>query len=220
MESFLAEWEQHYKSETTKIPLFTDAAINLTDEQRRLFVRLFYHARGHFHHFLWIMASMAPSPNFREVVLRNITDELGGTDPSHLSHEQLFFGFAEALGVDVSEEMKTKKNYMPFLGEFNEGHTQALLNSNWDAKWAIFAAYELLDNTDYENLYALATRLGVTGDALTFFDVHRNGDHFTDTFRLLQMIWNKDEQTVRRGFDFIGKHQLAMWQEMSRQLLS
>lgn len=220
MESFLKTWEDQYQKEASAIALFSDAAKRLSKEQKQLFVRLFYHARAYFDHFLWIMASLAPNFEYRSVVLKNITDELGGNDISHVSHEQLFIKFAEALGVDVLSELKSKENYLPFLQEFNDGHIQALLNTSWEEKWAIFSAYELLDNADYNNLYKLALNMGLSGDALTFFEVHKHGNHFGETFKLLEKIWNTDSALVQRSFDFIGGHQLKMWNSLSQEVFS
>lgn len=214
-QEFINEWEEGYRRRAAAIPLFSEQAAGLGTEQKRLFVRLFYHARGHFYLFLWIMASLAPSADYRSVVIRNINDELGGLDETHVSHEQLFFRFAKTIDTLVEEEAKTEENYLPFLREFDEGHIRSLMNADWDGKWSIFSAYELLDNTDYNNLYVLAENLGARGDALTFFDVHRHGDHFGETFQLLQKTWDKDPDVVKKSFDFIGEHQLRMWRYMS-----
>lgn len=220
LQDFLTAWDKDYKKEVAQIPLFTEANKSLTDGQKILFAHLFYHARGHFDRFLWIMASMAPSADYRTVVIRNITDELGGMDPTHVSHEQLFLKFAAAIDPNFFDEVRTEKTYLPFLREFNEGHIKALLNSNWHEMWSIFAAYELLDNADYNNLYDLAVRMGMTGDALTFFEVHKDGDHFGETFELLEEAWDKGPEQVRKGFDFIGKHQLDMWTKLSDRVFA
>ena len=218
MESYLKEWEEDYKKRVREITLFTDESKNLSQDQKVKLIRLFYHARGHFSRFLWIMASYAPSMKYRAIVLRNITDELGGIDPSHLSHEQLFFEFAEFFDKDIHEEVSNETSYFPFLRAFDQGHIQKLLEASFNEKWAIFAAYELLDNTDYNNLYRLAKNIGTPEEGLTFFDVHRTGDHFRDTFVLLQEIWNKNQQTVKDSFDFIGNHQLAMWRGINDEV--
>lgn len=219
LQDFLNEWDLQYASTARTIPLFDQSSpIVWTARRKKLFARLFYHSRGHFDRFLWIMASLAPSADYRSVVIRNITDELGGMRPADLSHEQLFFRFAEELDPDIRDEPRVEGHNLPFLRAFNEGHIKALLNADWDGKWAIFSAYELLDNTDYNNLSWLAESMGLSGEALVFFDVHRNGDHFGETFQLLEGVWAKDPQKVRTAFDFIGTHQIKMWREMSDTL--
>jgi Iron-containing redox enzyme len=218
MEPYLKEWEESYKKRAGKIALFTDASKNLDEGQKIKFIRLFYHARGHFYRFLWIMASYAPSMKYRSIILQNITDELGGIDASHLSHEQLFFIFAEAFDKDIHQEVLHETMYLPFLKDFDQGHVEKLLNSDFDEKWAIFSAYELLDNTDYNNLYQLALNIGTQEEGLVFFDVHRTGNHFGETFVLLQEIWDKNPQIVKDSLDFIGNHQLAMWQGISDEV--
>ena len=220
MEGFLTEWESDYKKKAAAIPLFTDAAKGLNKEQRARLARLLYHQRGHFDHFLFIVGQWAPSPEYRAIVLRNISDELGGLDPTHLSHEELFLRFARELEPKILEEAIMEKSYLPFLVEFNAGHFRKLLESDWDGKWSIFSAYELLDNTDYENLYALGKRLGLAEDKLEFQKVHMQGTHFSETFDLLNGIWEKNPEAVKKGFDFIGKHQLDMWQKVSDEVFA
>lgn len=219
LQDFLSGWDTQYATSARSIPLFNPADPILWNEQhKRLFARLFYHSRGHFDRFLWVMASLAPSAEYRSVVMRNITDELGGLRPEDLSHEQLFYQFAEKLDPEIRDEPRDAAFYLPFLRQFNDGHIKALLNADWDTKWAIFSAYEMLDNTDYNNLFWLAETLGLSGDALVFFNVHRNGDHFGETFQLLEAVWARDPQMVRTSFDFIGTHQLVMWREMNDTL--
>jgi hypothetical protein len=110
----------------------------------------------------------------------------GTLSKTHQPHEQLFFRFAERIDPEIRNEVLSCAHYLPFLRHFDDGHQQALLRTDWDGKWAIFSAYEFLDNTDYENLHQLAQRLGIEGEALTFFEVHRGGDHFGHTFDLLR----------------------------------
>ena len=222
LQEFLDELSAEYKTSARSIRLFNPAdPIQWNNQRKKFFVRMFYHSRGHFDRFLWLMASLAPpgSPAYRPIVLKNITDELGGLNPGDLSHEQLFYQFAEKLDPEIRDEPKDEGFYLPFLRQFNDGHIKALLNADWDTKWAIFSAYELLDNTDYNNLFWLAETLGLSEEALVFFDVHRNGDHFSETFQLLEAIWTNDSHKVRTAFDFIGKHQLAMWRKMSELLM-
>lgn len=218
LKAFLASWETAYHAETQKIPLFTGAMRGIEADQAKLFCRLFYHARGHFDRFLWTVASWAPPGAHQAVLMRNIGDELGTLSEHHQPHEQLFFCFAEHIDPHIREEPLTCAHYLPFLRAFDDGHLQALLRADWDGKWSIFSAYEFLDNTDYENLYRLAQRLGLAGEALTFFEVHRSGDHFGDTYDLLQTSWERQPHVVREGFDFIAAHQLDMWRGISAQV--
>jgi len=217
---FLASWESSYREETARISIFTPEVNQISKDQAKQFCRLFYHARGHFYRFLWIMASWAPSNKYQTIIMRNIADELGALAEHHQPHEQLFFHFAECIDPDIREEVVDSEHYLPFLRSFDDGHVQALLQADWDGKWSIFSAYEFLDNTDYENLYLLAQRLGVTGDALTFFEVHRGGDHFGSTFDLLEDVWERQPQKVEESFAFIASHQLRMWRGISDLVLS
>ena len=220
LKDFLLKWGSEYEFLSHAVTIFNPtASVTWSRQQKKLFVRLFYHARGHFDRFLWIMASMAPSTTYRSVILQNITDELGGLREGDLSHEQLLFRFAKVLDPQIEKEVRTEENYLPFLKAFNKGHVDALLKADWDYKWAMFSAYEHLDNVDYENLLRLVEGMGVTGNNLEFFNVHRKGNHFEKTFLLLEEVWNRDSRTVRQAFDFIGRHQLSMWRSMSRAIL-
>lgn len=212
---FLHSWESDYQKQANNVPLFAGVVEDINRDQAKLFCRLFYHARGHFHRFLWIMASWAPKGECQGIIMRNIADELGTLGEDHEPHEQLFFRFAECIDPDIRQEVLSNEHYAPFLMAFDEGHVQALLETDWDGKWSIFSAYEFLDNTDYENLYRLAERLGIKGDALTFFDVHRGGDHFGSTFGPLEKIWMRHPGIVQKNFEFIAQHQLQMWKGIS-----
>jgi len=216
---FLGSWESTYQADAARVPIFTDAIEGISRDKAERFCRLFYHVRGHFYRFLWIMASWAPPGEHQGIVMRNIADELGTLGKDHQPHEQLFFQFAECTDPNIREEALTERHYLPFLRAFDHGHVQALLRTDWDGKWAIFAAYEFLDNTDYENLYKLAQRLGVSGDALTFFEVHRGGDHFGETYDHLEDIWKRQPRKVEESFEFIALSQLHMWRGVSEQVL-
>ncbi len=215
LKDFYGEWEANYAQAARHIPLFDRQPREWTGLQKILFANLFYHSRGHFYRFLWVMASQAPSFEFRSVVIRNITDELGGLKPDDFSHEQLFFHFAKKLNPMIYYEAMRERWYLPFLRDFNESHFLHLMNAGWDAKWSMFAAYELLDNVDYENLEELAREFGLSGNDLLFFEVHRNSDHFGETFQLLEGIWDKKPIVVCKAFDYIASTQLTMWRRLS-----
>jgi hypothetical protein len=220
MEKFLKVWETEYKEKAAKIGIFTDAAKTLTKRQRQHFARLFYHARGHFKDFIWLVGSSAPTVAYRKVILENILDEMGGLDSTHVSHEQLYLNFALALDPAFKSELKTEKNYVSFLRAFNNGHIQQLLKSSWEEKWALFAAYELLDNADYGNLDKLVEHMNLPNKARVFFEVHRDGNHFGETKRLLEHLWKENPKIVKKSFEFIGNHQLKMWRQLSKEVFA
>jgi pyrroloquinoline quinone (PQQ) biosynthesis protein C len=216
LEIFIEEWQDWYSSEAKTVPLFNqEKTLELTQKQKDVFVRLFYHARGHFSRFLWTLGNSAPSSSYKKVVINNIKEELGAGVFNLPAHEELYANFAGALGVNILEEALSEQTYLDFLQEFNRQHVTWLLSHDWDHKWAAFSAYELLDNVDYENLFIVAKGFGLPADALTFFEVHRGGDHFEKTKWRLQEIWQRNPEAVRAGFEFIGNHQIAMWKKLS-----
>ncbi len=175
-------------------------------------MKLFYHARGHFHDFLWYVGNFAPDHKQRQKVLANIAEEFG----SSKSHEQLYFEFAQAVGTDLSKEVVGGENYLPFIREFNKGHLDYLHTHDWDGCLCAFAAYERLDNVDYRDLYILAKAICENESALTFFKVHAFVKHFDMADQGdLQRIWNASPEKLKNAFEFIADHQAKMWKALS-----
>ena len=222
LQNFLQSWDPNYDRTAQATALFDQTKpLEWTPGQKKFFARTLYHSRGHFYKFLWYLGSKSPSKACKEVILDNIRDEFGiGADGvSRSSHEQLYWHFAEAVGLDtdaiIREEILGEATNLPFIREFNQGHLEYILTRPWDDVWAAFSAYERLDNLDYENLYRLAVRLGVSGKALVFYEVHREVEHYEAATPLLQDIWERNPDAVRTGFEFIADHQLKMWRQMS-----
>ena len=213
LKDFLEEWDCSYLKKTNQIPLFK---YSLTEKwsgrQKMLFAKLFYHSRGHFHDFLWFLGSNAPDKETKEIVLQNIAEEFNG---SAASHEQMYIDFAESLGVTLMEEFVDQKHYLPFIRDFNKGHIRWMLNKSSDAHFSAFAAYERLDNVDYENLLKLAESLKASRRGLIFFKVHMRAKHFSAAEMKLQRLWEANEDSVKEAFFFIANHQLEMWQSLS-----
>lgn len=213
---FTREWKNTYRANVEELSLFSSSLV-WTPARRERFVRLFYHARGHFADLLWQLAGQA-TPEERRVIVTNIMDELGGFAGS--AHEILYFRFAQALGIDIREdEAAYGRSYESFLADYNHGHVAFILSHDHIANWALFSAYELLDNVDYTKLLELAKGTGVTGsDSLQFFSVHVGSSHYSQTYTLLHSCWNKDERAVREAFEFIASHQLAMWRQLGEEV--
>jgi hypothetical protein len=215
LNSFLENWDVTYKQSVAHIPLFID---NITrewsDKQKKFFVKIFYHARGHFHNFLWHMGNHAPNLDAKEIILKNIMEEFGGRAQSH---EKLYITFAESLGVhDIYDETLNQQNNLPFIKKFNHGHIERLItNLSWEDNLSVFSAYERLDNIDYANLLKLVKSLGVSEKDSLFFRVHIHVEHFQTTHSTLQAVWIKDKQTVMDAFSFIASHQLQLWKNLS-----
>lgn len=214
LQAFLKTWDLNYKNKIEAIDLFnTEITANYTDWQKAYSVKIFYHIRGHFHKFLWLLGNKAPSKQIKHQILHNIEEEFGNDNPSH---EQLYFNFANALGLDIENEFIFEKHNLPFVRKFNLGHLEWLNENNWLGKWATFSAYERLDNIDYGKLLNLARSFGATEESLTFFIVHNKADHFDQTYSGLIDAWETDQDKVVAAFNFIGTHQLNMWKSLSK----
>ncbi|MCP3680731.1 MAG: iron-containing redox enzyme family protein [Gammaproteobacteria bacterium] len=161
LQQFLTQWDADYDQQMQSIKLFDGArAKTWTAQQRQDFVYLFYHARGHFSSFLWLLGNTAPTPAVKTIILANFAEEFGG---HAISHEASFADFAKAMGVhDIQSESLHGTHYSDALKQFNQGHLAWLAEHDWPMKWATFAAYERLDNMDYTQLLALVEALGVT----------------------------------------------------------
>ncbi len=90
-----------------------------------------------------------------------------------------------------------------------------LSNHDDDSRWAAFAAYEKLDNVDYNDLHNLVKNFELPQNALAFFLVHTKVEHFEAAEKELSEIWQKNPEQVKDAFNFIGTHQNEMWQNLS-----
>lgn len=215
---FLVEWDNHYKNILKEIPLFNPRLTATFSQNKKIhFVKLFYHARGHFHDFLWHMGNYAPSTEYKKIILANITEEFG---KNGLSHEQLYIRFATSLNINLSDEILHKKNYLDFLQDFNKNHLQWLMISDWKSKFSAFAAYERLDNIDYFHLYNLAKSFGLEKKDITFFSVHLHAKHFDETEKELDNMWKLSPQKIIDSFNFIAENQLHMWKKISETIIA
>jgi pyrroloquinoline quinone (PQQ) biosynthesis protein C len=212
LEEFVGNIDLIYTRKLKKIALFdTQKTKLLSPDQKKIFCKVFYHIRGHFHDFLWIMGNFLPNEELKQIVLSNIAEEFG----VRCSHEQLYVRFAEALGIDMIEEIKEETHNLEFAKAFNRGHKEWLLNHDWEYKMCAFSAYERLDNVDYPHLLDFAKTFGLSDYDLSFFRVHTVVRHFESTEGQISKIWEKNKEKVIPAFYFIYNHQLLMWSALS-----
>lgn len=212
LRKFIASHDQAYADELKKIPLFNPEKSRLLSFQQKQYVaKVFYHLRGHFHDFLWILGNFAPTPELKDIVIKNIAEEFG----YRCSHEELYIRFAEAFGVNILHEISEETSYLPFARAFNYGHKKWLVEHNWDEKLCAFAAYERLDNVDYPHLFNLANSFDLSEKQLAFFRVHMTVTHFENTEEQIAKVWHSNNNRVMQAFYFIYGHQLQMWKNLS-----
>ena len=212
-EEFLEEWDKTYKLRAKTIAMFAPELVSKwSKEQKQRFALIFYHARGHFHDFLWYMGNHATDKETKDIVLKNIAEELNS---SAMSHEQMYFEFAKSLDVDVSDEFINEQHYLGYIKSFNHGHMQWLHTHDAEERLGAFAAYERLDNIDYANLLELVIALGVSKKGQVFFKVHSLVEHFAPAAEKIKAVWDKDQEKIKASFNFIGDHQIKMWQNIS-----
>ena len=217
LDNFLREMDERQRSEYKQLSLFdTDQTGQWSDSEKQYFTRVFYHTRGHFDRLLWTRLVYAPTANDKRRILKYISEEAGLEGRRNgTSHEKLFAVFAESLGVDVTPELTEEEDYLPFAREFNSGLIKWFRRNDWENGEVGFAAYERLDNVDYEFMEKVAKSMQVPEEGMTFFKVHKNAKHFEETSGKLPQIWQRDEQKVRDAFDFIYAHQRRMWKGLS-----
>ncbi|MBI4784553.1 MAG: iron-containing redox enzyme family protein [Oscillatoriophycideae cyanobacterium NC_groundwater_1537_Pr4_S-0.65um_50_18] len=220
LDLFVSEWLSQYRENAATIALFNPTiSSGFSAEQKSFFCRAFYHIRGHFQDFLWFVANHTQD-EVKQLILENINEEFGGMGRSH---EQFYYEFAEALQVhDLVDEVVYQTTHLPFIRLYNQEHLQWLAERRHtpDALFAAFAAYEKLDNPDYENLYQLGLKFQLSQRGLIFFDVHRTVQHFEASVDLLQPIWDANPEVVQSAFEFIGQHQLDMWRQLSQHVIA
>lgn len=216
LDDYLNQFDKEQTEAYRRIPLFKSPV--LTRDQQQYFAKVFYHLRGHFRDFLWLMGNFAPDERSKRVILDNIQEEFGGNGKSH---EALYFDFARALSVNLADELLSQPNYLDFARDFNLGHRQFLLEHDWETGVATFCAYERLDNTDYRFLERLVRGFGLSDDALRFFTVHTRVEHYgaAKDGLGLENIWQQNPGKVREGFSFIGSHQAQMLRDLSDAVL-
>lgn len=216
---FLKNWDKNYLHKIKKIPLFDqNKTSHWSESQKTLFIKLFYHIRGHFHEFLWTMGNYAPNSIEKSVILKNISEEFGGNG---YSHEQLYMAFAESMGVNLKQEILTEETNLPFIRDFNKGHINWLHHHDWESAMAIFSAYERLDNIDYVHLLSLAKSISHKTTKrvnLAFFNVHARAQHFLETVDSIMKTWENNSFIIIQAFNFIGTHQLKMWKNLSKTI--
>jgi Iron-containing redox enzyme len=214
LKSFMEQWDDDYSERLNKIDLFKPFLTkNWNHEQKKLFVKLLYHQRGHFGNILWFMGNYAPDAKSKEIILDNIREEFGKHAPSH---EKLYMDFAKSMGVDLTCEFLDEEFYQPFLKEYNHGHLRWLRDHAWDHRLAAFAALERLDNLDYVGLRNIATSLGAAKTDLVFFNVHIHVQHYDAVEKsLLKELWGREPVLVQEAFSFISHYQVDIWNKIS-----
>ena len=219
LKNYIEAWQKDYSEQSLKVPLFQNELTgNFSLIQKQKFVRHFYHIRGHFYKFLWLLGSTATGSmamEMKKVILENISEEFG----RQKSHEQMYFDFANSLEVElIQSEVLDETSNVSFIKEFNQSHLEFILNNQGSSAWAAFSAYEALDNLDYVNLLSLVSNWNLGSKAMTFYKVHAIAAHHQTTESILQKIWEDDQESVKKSFTFIAGHQLKMWQNLYNQI--
>lgn len=216
--NYLQDWDRNYSYEIKKIDLFNPLLTSQwTQEQKIYFTKVFYHARGHFHDFLWVLGNFSNSKETKDIILKNISEEFNG---SAQSHEQMYLNFSKSLGANIEDEIIEQTSYLPFLKEFNKEHIKWLRSHNEISGFAAFSAYEHLDNVDYTSLFELAKSLGTSNKGMIFFKVHMSANHFKTTENKLSVFWREQPEEVKNAYEFIAKHQINMWQNLSKTIFT
>ena len=114
----------------------------------------------------WLSAirECAPTSEVRDLVQRNLDDEVGGTE----THLELFERFATAVGASSA----TTTVVAPATRSLLDTHADLVASSAIDGLAAVLA-YELqAPEISASKADGLRTRYGVEGEAVTFWDTH------------------------------------------------
>jgi pyrroloquinoline quinone (PQQ) biosynthesis protein C len=219
LESFLKEWDRQYKERQDAIPLFKLREERpLNKEQKIYFAKVFYHLfRMSIQDILWFMGNYAPDKRAKDIIVENIKEELGGNG---ISHEHLYLDFAKSVGADLSNEYIEEETYPEFARNFNKGIRKWFQSHDWDNCISTFAAYERLDNIEYNAFLNLAETFGVSEKDLIFFKVHCQAKHFEHVSEVLVAVWEQNPNKVKEAFTFVANHELEMLQNWSNAIYS
>jgi pyrroloquinoline quinone (PQQ) biosynthesis protein C len=224
LNSFISEWEEEYTKQINKILLF-NSKTELNSSQKESFVRYFYHIRGHFNQLLFVFADCLPKEvkgeSVRKSILENLEAELGnlaGFD----THNNYYYNFAKSVCIRdlaVTEEIE-EISYLNWIKDYNKEHKRFCYANSYSAVFGAMYAYEFLDNIDYNILYSFVSDKYVNAD-LKFFEVHKGASHAEMVEKDLSplLINQNDLESIQQGFQFIGSHQLQMWQNLSKEIL-
>jgi pyrroloquinoline quinone (PQQ) biosynthesis protein C len=223
--TFIHQWKQNYQTKIDQIPLFKLQRV-LSDIEIEKFVRYFYHIRGHFNQLLFVFADTLPKEingqSVRGSISENMEGELGlkaGLD----THNNYYYNFATSLGfgdLRITEEVE-EKSYLDWIKKYNTEHRRFCYANTYATSFGAMYAYEILDNIDYTILFNLVTQ-NISECDKKFFEVHKYVGHDTMVEKDLDTILSADPENwleVQKGFDFIGHHQLQMWNNLNNEIL-
>jgi hypothetical protein len=211
---FIHSKDSEYRDQIGSLALFQPQTTGLwSDEDKQRFASVFYHIRGYFIQFMWYVANFSSDDTVKSILMDNIKEELGVGGKK--SHEQLYSDFAVCCNVDIQDEIVNQTNYLPFAKAYNKDHMVWLKDHSSNARLAAFAAYERLDNIDYDYLYQLSDSLALSKEGSLFFKVHTLVEHYEPTEALLKEMWLENKHDVIDSFEFIYNHQLNMWRQLS-----
>ena len=218
LQQYVKTWAAEYTLKVQNLKLFQiENTKSWNQKQIHNFILQLYHFRGHFFKMLWFAGSLAPNLEYKKIILENIGEEFGGRSTSH---EQLYFRFTREFNIDINEEILNPKYNLAYLQNYNHNHLDYFLNKPWENVWSAFCAFEALDNIDYSNTYETAKSFGTSKSGLGFFRIHMVAQHFEHASKLLQEIWDKDQNAVKVAFEFIAENQLQMFKELDQQINS
>ena len=219
LQAYIEGWANRYQNEVQKIDLFKRDRVELWRENdKKLFLGVFYHLRGHFAEFLWHMGSFAPNKKTKQLILGNIEDEF---NLNGFSHEELYLRFASSFNIDLTYELIDEKFYRPFAREYIKGQLRWLRMNDWDSRLSAFAAIEFLDNVDYINFKEVAIWMGAEKNALTFFNVHIYADHFESILNSeFILLWKENSDLIKKVFEFVLEYQISMFKKFSNEIFS
>ena len=218
LSKFIDEWAGNYHELFNQIGVL-NLNLELNNQQLSDFVEIFGEVRSCMSFITWKLGSWAPDEKYKKIILGSVESEFGGTNPSH---DQLFWQFRES--VDQIPNATTAFNFLDYgqgvniAEKVNDKYNLFFLSKkSWISKWAAFVALERLDSIEYSIFYKFAKKVfsNKKNADLTFFEVHANADHFELLMPSLQEMWDTSPDEVRRGFEFIQKTQLGLWNSVN-----
>lgn len=216
-----------YIKEISNLKLFSRTwEFNWLDKQT--FTTEFYQIRAHLSEYIWLLGSIAPSVEYKEVLLQNFAQELGDEGNSR---ETLYISFCNSIIATIRSEdtysnlatlyaksANEKFGYGTIARAFHTSHHDFQhSSSSWASKWAVFCTLKYIDPIDNDLiLKTLKNKLkGETNTDFTYFEKTSKLESFATTQNLLEKLWLEDREEVKKGIHFSLNTQIAMWTQFS-----
>jgi len=156
----------------------------------------------HFHHPMRKLAARIPPDRNRDLVLKNVSDELGNDDPSQ-SHENTFLRFLNQMD-NLSEETVRSRPSWDDVKAFNASVDRACTERDYRHGAAFMGMMELMFSQISGHLGRSILRAGwLREEELVHYTTHEALDiqHAQDFFSVVEADWETLPEIITAGLE-------------------